>query len=92
MPAQAEIVRRETFAPILYVLRADDLEAAIALNNDLREAERFIAASDRGIANINIGPSGAEIGGAFGGRRKRAADGRQGRIRGGRTCGGRPTR
>jgi aldehyde dehydrogenase (NAD+) len=83
MPAQAEIVRRETFAPILYVLRADDLEAAIALNNDvpqglssaiftndLREAERFIAASDCGIANINIGPSGAEIGGAFGGEKE----------------------
>jgi aldehyde dehydrogenase (NAD+) len=83
MPTQAEIVRRETFAPILYVLRADDLEAAIALNNDvpqglssaiftndLREAERFIAASDCGIANVNIGPSGAEIGGAFGGEKE----------------------
>ena len=83
MPAQAEIVRRETFAPILYVLRADDLDEAIVLNNDvpqglsssiftndLREAERFIAASDCGIANVNIGPSGAEIGGAFGGEKE----------------------
>ena len=83
MPTQAEIVRRETFAPILYVLRADDLDTAIALNNDapqglssaiftndLREAERFIAASDCGIANVNIGPSGAEIGGAFGGEKE----------------------
>jgi aldehyde dehydrogenase (NAD+) len=83
MPAQTEIVRRETFAPILYVMRADDLNEAIALNNDvpqglssaiftndLREAERFIAASDCGIANINIGPSGAEIGGAFGGEKE----------------------
>jgi aldehyde dehydrogenase (NAD+) len=83
MPGQADIVRRETFAPILYVLRADDLADAIALNNDvpqglssaiftndLREAERFLAASDCGIANVNIGPSGAEIGGAFGGEKE----------------------
>jgi len=83
MPSQADIVRRETFAPILYVMRADDLDEAIAVNNDvpqglsssiftndLREAERFIAASDCGIANINIGPSGAEIGGAFGGEKE----------------------
>ncbi len=83
MPAQAEIVRRETFAPILYVLRADDLDQALALNNDvpqglssaiftndLREAERFLAASDCGIANVNIGPSGAEIGGAVGGEKE----------------------
>ena len=85
MPAQAEVVRRETFAPILYVLRYRDLEEAIALNNavaqglsssiftnDLREAERFVSASgsDCGIANVNIGPSGAEIGGAFGGEKE----------------------
>ncbi len=83
MPTQADIVRRETFAPILYVLRADDLDQAIALNNDvpqglssaifttdLREAERFLAVSDCGIANVNLGPSGAEIGGAFGGEKE----------------------
>jgi aldehyde dehydrogenase (NAD+) len=82
MPAQTEIVRRETFAPILYVLRYDEFDKAIALHNDvpqglssdiftndLREAEQFLAAagSDCGIANVNIGPSGAEVGGAFGG-------------------------
>jgi aldehyde dehydrogenase (NAD+) len=75
----------ETFAPILYVIRYSDLEQAIAINNavsqglsssiltnDLREAERFVSAvgSDCGIANVNIGPSGAEIGGAFGGEKE----------------------
>jgi aldehyde dehydrogenase (NAD+) len=85
MPRQTEIVRRETFAPILYVLLADDLWEAIALNNavpqglssaiftnDLREAETFLSAvgSDCGIANVNAGPSGAEIGGAFGGEKE----------------------
>jgi aldehyde dehydrogenase (NAD+) len=84
-PAQQGAVLRETFAPILYVLRYSELDEAIALNNsvaqglsssifttDLREAERFIAAagSDCGIANVNIGPSGAEIGGAFGGEKE----------------------
>jgi aldehyde dehydrogenase (NAD+) len=78
-------VLQETFAPILYVLRYRDLEEAIALNNsvsqglsssifttDLREAELFMSArgSDCGIANVNIGPSGAEIGGAFGGEKE----------------------
>ena len=85
MPVQSDLVRRETFAPILYVLRYDSLDEAIALNNDVtqglssciftldvREAERFVAAdgSDCGIANVNIGPSGAEIGGAFGGEKE----------------------
>src|SRR5207253_8842329 len=83
MPAQADIVRRETFAPILYVMRYGDLDEAIALHNDvpqglsssiftldIREAERFLGASDCGIANVNIGPSGAEIGGAFGGEKE----------------------
>jgi aldehyde dehydrogenase (NAD+) len=85
MPAQTEIVRRETFAPILYVLRYDELDKAITLHNDvtqglssciftndLREAEQFLAAagSDCGIANVNIGPSGAEVGGAFGGEKE----------------------
>lgn len=84
MPAQSEIVKEETFAPILYVLTYSTLEEAIALHNDVpqglsssifttdqREAERFIAAdgSDCGIVNINIGTSGAEIGGAFGGEK-----------------------
>ena len=85
MPEQSAIVRKETFAPILYVLGYDDLDEAIALHNDvdqglassifttdLREAERFLSASgsDCGIANVNIGPSGAEIGGAFGGEKE----------------------
>jgi aldehyde dehydrogenase (NAD+) len=85
VPAQQGTVLQETFAPILYVLRYAELEEAIALNNavaqglsssifttDLREAERFISAagSDCGIANVNIGPSGAEIGGAFGGEKE----------------------
>lgn len=77
-------VFRETFAPILYVMPFSDLDAAIAAHNaveqglssaiftnDLREAERFLSAtgSDCGIANVNIGTSGAEIGGAFGGEK-----------------------
>ncbi|HJU17319.1 MAG TPA: aldehyde dehydrogenase family protein [Stellaceae bacterium] len=82
---QAPVVCRETFAPILYVMPYRDLEQAIALHNavpqglassiftnDLREAELFTAAqgSDCGIVNVNIGPSGAEIGGAFGGEKE----------------------
>ena len=85
MPAQTEVVHSETFAPILYVLTYDDLDEAIAMNNavpqglsssifttDMREAERFMSAdgSDCGIANVNIGTSGAEIGGAFGGEKQ----------------------
>ena len=85
MPAQTALVHTETFAPILYVLRYRTLDEAIALNNavpqglssslfttDLREMETFLSAagSDCGIANINIGPSGAEIGGAFGGEKE----------------------
>ncbi|MEO8925978.1 MAG: aldehyde dehydrogenase family protein, partial [Caulobacteraceae bacterium] len=85
MAAQGEVVRRETFAPILYVMAYRDLDEAIALNNDvpqglsssiftgdMREAERFVSGvgSDCGIANVNIGPSGAEIGGAFGGEKE----------------------
>ncbi|MEO6199203.1 MAG: aldehyde dehydrogenase family protein [Sphingomicrobium sp.] len=83
--AQEGRVLNETFAPILYVLRYRAFDQAIALNNDvpqglssaiitndLREAERFLAAagSDCGIANVNIGTSGAEIGGAFGGEKE----------------------
>ena len=85
MPAQTDVVRQETFAPILYVLSYGELDEAIALQNDvpqglassifttdLLEAERFlsVAGSDCGIANVNIGPSGAEIGGAFGGEKE----------------------
>ena len=85
MPAQTDIVAHETFAPILYVMRYSDLADAIALHNavpqglassifttDLREAETFMSAvgSDCGIVNVNIGPSGAEIGGAFGGEKE----------------------
>ena len=85
MPSQSDVVRRETFAPILYVLHFAELEDAIGLNNavaqglsssiftnDVREAERVCSAqgSDCGIANVNIGPSGAEIGGAFGGEKE----------------------
>ena len=85
MPAQTEVVRQETFAPILYLLRYRELEEAIALHNDvsqglssaiftsnLRHAEQFLAAqgSDCGLANVNIGTSGAEVGGAFGGEKE----------------------
>ncbi len=85
MPAQSAVVEQETFAPILYVLEFDDLEEAIRLHNgvpqglssamfteSVRAAERFVSAagSDCGIANVNIGTSGAEIGGAFGGEKE----------------------
>ncbi|ALN72240.1 aldehyde dehydrogenase family protein [Aureimonas sp. AU20] len=85
MPAQTGPVVEETFAPILYVLKYETLDEAIALQNgvpqglsssifatDMREVERFLSAagSDCGIANVNMGPSGAEIGGAFGGEKE----------------------
>jgi aldehyde dehydrogenase (NAD+) len=84
MPSQSEIVTQETFAPILYVLPYDDLAQAIEIHNavpqglssaiftrDLREAEIFCGpeGSDCGIVNVNVGTSGAEIGGAFGGEK-----------------------
>ncbi len=84
METQTDIVRAETFAPVLYVLKYRDLDEAIGIHNDvpqglsssiftrdLNEAEAFLSAegSDCGIANVNIGPSGAEIGGAFGGEK-----------------------
>lgn len=84
MPGQTDIVCHETFAPILYVMKYNDLDEAIAIQNgvpqglsscifstDVRETEYFLSAvgSDCGIANVNIGPSGAEIGGAFGGEK-----------------------
>ena len=79
------IVGEETFAPILYVMKYDDFDEVLRLHNavpqglsssiftrDLGEAERFlsVSGSDCGIANVNIGPSGAEIGGAFGGEKE----------------------
>jgi aldehyde dehydrogenase (NAD+) len=82
---QIGVVKRETFAPILYVLKYRELDEAIRLQNDVpqglsssiftlnvREAEMFLSArgSDCGIANVNIGTSGAEIGGAFGGEKE----------------------
>ena len=85
MPAQTGPVLEETFAPILYVIKYADFDEALALHNgvrqglsssifsmDLREVEKFtsVAGSDCGIANVNIGPSGAEIGGAFGGEKE----------------------
>jgi aldehyde dehydrogenase (NAD+) len=85
MARQTAVMLRETFAPILYVMRYADLTTAIAwqnaapqglssaiFTNDLREAEIFLSAegSDCGIANVNLGPSGAEIGGAFGGEKE----------------------
>ncbi|MEM7618668.1 MAG: aldehyde dehydrogenase family protein [Pseudomonadota bacterium] len=85
MPEQSDIVCHETFAPILYVMTYQDFYEAIKMNNDvpqglsscvfttdMKESERFLSAvgSDCGIANVNIGPSGAEIGGAFGGEKE----------------------
>ncbi|WGW12418.1 aldehyde dehydrogenase family protein [Saxibacter everestensis] len=85
MPAQTEVVRAETFAPILYVMTYSDFDEAIELHNgvpqglssavftnDQAEAERFLSSggSDCGIANVNIGTSGAEIGGGFGGEKE----------------------
>jgi aldehyde dehydrogenase (NAD+) len=85
MPGQTAVMHRETFAPILYAAPYRDLEEVMAwhnavpqglassiFTNDIREAERFMSAagSDCGIVNVNIGPSGAEIGGAFGGEKE----------------------
>ncbi len=85
MPSQTEIVHNETFAPILYLLEYEDIEEAIRLHNEVPQglssaifttnlltAEKFLSheGSDCGIANVNIGTSGAEIGGAFGGEKE----------------------
>jgi aldehyde dehydrogenase (NAD+) len=85
MPEQSQIVQHETFVPILYVMKYSDMDEALALQNgvpqglssaiftnDMREAETFLSGrgSDCGIANVNIGTSGAEIGGAFGGEKE----------------------
>lgn len=89
MPEQTAIMREETFAPILYVTQYEDFDQAIELHNDvtqglssciisnnMQEVERFLSASgsDCGIANVNMGPSGAEIGGAFGGEKETGGD------------------
>lgn len=83
MPSQTPVVLRETFAPILYVVTYDDFDDALKLHNaasqglsagvftrDQAEAEQFLATADTGIANVNVGTSGAEIGGAFGGEKE----------------------
>jgi aldehyde dehydrogenase (NAD+) len=85
MPEQTGPVEQETFAPILYVMKYSDFDKALTLHNavpqglsssiftnDMREAETFVSGrgSDCGIANVNLGPSGAEIGGAFGGEKE----------------------
>jgi aldehyde dehydrogenase (NAD+) len=85
MPEQTEIVRQETFAPILYLLEYDTMDKAMEIHNDvpqglssaiftdsMRTVETFLSSrgSDCGIANVNIGTSGAEIGGAFGGEKE----------------------
>ena len=85
MPSQTDIVKRETFAPILYILEYESFEDALKLHNSvpqglssaiftgsLQKAEEFLSprGSDCGIANVNIGTSGAEIGGAFGGEKE----------------------
>jgi aldehyde dehydrogenase (NAD+) len=85
LPGQTEVMKEETFAPILYIVKYKDFAKAIQLHNDVPqglssciftrdvgEAEQFVSAtgSDCGIANVNIGPSGAEIGGAFGGEKE----------------------
>ncbi|MFQ5788846.1 MAG: aldehyde dehydrogenase family protein [Acidobacteriota bacterium] len=85
MPSQTDTVKEETFAPILYIMEYGDLKEAIAIHNGvpqglssaiftdkMRQAEAFLSAagSDCGIANVNIGTSGAEIGGAFGGEKE----------------------
>jgi acyl-CoA reductase-like NAD-dependent aldehyde dehydrogenase len=107
MPAQTPVVREETFAPILNVLTCDTFDEAIALHNDVlhglsssiftrdqQEAERFLAADSSvcGIANVNIGISGAEIGGAFGGEKQTGGGRESGWTPGGPPCAAPPTR
>ncbi len=89
MPTQTAMMKAETFAPLLYVVPYGEFEQAIQLHNDvpqglsscifsndIREVERFlsVSGSDCGMANVNIGPSGAEIGGAFGGEKETGGD------------------
>jgi len=106
MTEQTPLVRRETFAPILYAMRYCELDETIArhnavaqglassiFTNDLREAELFTSSegSDCGIVNVNIGPSGAEIGGAFAGKRRPAAGARPAAMPGKPICAAPPT-
>ena len=106
MPAQTDIVRTETFAPVLYVLTYDAFDEALALHNDVpqglsssiftlnvREAERFTSAdgSDCGIANVNIGPSGPRSAGRSAARRRPAAGASPAPTPGRPTCAGPPT-
>jgi aldehyde dehydrogenase (NAD+) len=89
MPAQTEVMKEETFAPLLYFVTYENFDDAIEIHNDvpqglsscifsnnLREVEKFISAagSDCGMTNVNIGPNGAEIGGAFGGEKETGGD------------------
>ena len=107
MPGQTGPVLRETFAPIFYVMRYSELDEAIQSHNavgaglsspiftrDVREAERFVSTtgSDCGIANVNIGPSGAEIGGAFGGEKETGGGREAGSDAGRPICVGPPIR
>ena len=107
MSQQTRIVQEETFAPILYTMPYSGVEDAIAMHNavpqglassifttDLREAELFMSGvgSDCGIVNVNVGPSGAEIGGPSAGRRKPVAVGNRAPIHGRRICAAVPTR
>lgn len=83
MPEQSAIVKTETFAPILYIMRYSEFDDALEMHNDvpqglsscifstdIRETEKFLSTSDCGLANVNIGTNGAEIGGAFGGEKE----------------------
>ena len=103
MGQQSPLVCEETFAPILYVMAYDTLDEAIAMHNDVPQglssaiftnnllaSERFLShgGSDCGIANVNIGTSGAEIGGAFGGEKETGGGRESGEV----TCAARPTR
>lgn len=103
---QNDVARTETFAPILYVMTYKDFDDALEMQNDvpqglsscvftndLREAEIFLSdrGSDCGIANVNIGTSGAEIGGAFGGEKKRAVAVSPDQMLGRTICAVRPT-
>lgn len=98
-----DVVQHETFAPILYLMKYKTFDEAVAIQNgvpqglssaimtlNLREAEQFLshAGSDCGIANVNIGTSGAEIGGAFGGEKETGGGLKVGRMRGESTCAG----
>ena len=107
MPAQTDIVRHETFAPILYLLEYGDLDEAIRLHNDvpqglssaifsesMRKVEHFLSASgsDCGIANVNLGTSGAKSGARSGERRRPEAAASRARTPGSNTCDARRTR